>query len=408
MTIEKNEYIMKLVQHKNSNKQIYLDYAAATPVDSRVLKAMSVFFNDKYGNPSAIYEQGLIAKTAVEESRKSVAKILGTVPGTVCFTSGGTESNNLAIFGALDGLTPGHIITTPIEHPSVLEPIIKLKKQGLKGKYWNVSYLNVGSNGLVNADDVIKLIRPNTKLISIMYANNEMGSVQPIAEIGKLLVRYRKANKTVYPYFHTDACQAAGFLDLNVERLHVDLLTINGGKIYGPKGSGLLYVRRGVKIDPQILGGKQEHNLRAGTENVPGIAGLSLALKLAQESRVAVSFKLENLSKYFLAKLGESIPSVRLNGPAIGENRLPNNINLLIPEIESEKLLIYLDAAGIACSVGSACAAEDGGASHVLEGIGLSKREAEHSIRFSLGKFTTKQELDFTVKTIKNILNLIK
>ncbi len=391
-------------------KTIYLDHAATTPVDPRVFQAMRPFFIEKFGNPSSLYTAGMEANGAVNDSRRKIAEILHAMPDNIIFTSGGTESDNLAIFGVARSNPPSqggtrgvlakrHIITTQIEHHAILSPLHALEQQG-----WSITYLPVDKAGLVNPNDVIQAIRPQTVLISIMYANNEIGTVEPIAEIGKQLLHYRKENKTVYPYFHTDACQATGLLDLDVEKLHVDLMTINGSKIYGPKGIGALYVRRGVKIEPIIYGGQQERHVRAGTENVPGIVGLGKALELVQKNKDKESARLKKLAEYFINKL-KLIPDCKLNGPELENNRLVNNVSVTFNGVEGEALVIYLNEKGIMCSTGSACNNNVSERSHVLKAIGLPEKEAASTIRFSMGQTTAKTDLDYTVKCLLEIIN---
>jgi len=385
-------------------KKVYLDHAATTPVDKVVLRTMQPFFTQEFGNPTSLYTAGTKSRNAVEKARKKIAEILHAQPDTIVFTGSGTESDNLAILGTLEAaLLKGHIITTAIEHHAVLSPIKKLENYG-----WSVTYLPVNKDGKVNPSDVMKAIRPDTQLISIMYANNEIGTIEPVAEIGRQLIRYRKEKGSVYPYFHTDACQAAGYLPLDVEKLHVDLMTINGSKVYGPKGVGVLYVRRGIKLAPQIVGGGQESGLRSGTENVPVIVGLSTALELVNKLKEKESKRLRTLSLQFKKALQKLVPAAIFNGAEIGEDRLPNNLNFTLPGIDGEALLIYLDAQGVACSVGSACAAEEGGPSHVLSAIGVEQGNVQSSVRFSLGKTTTKDDIAYTINVLKKVLPLLQ
>ena len=365
-------------------KEIYLDHAATTYMDKRVLAAIQPYFSKIYGNPSSLYREGQKANGVLNDSRRAVAKVLGALPENIIFTGSGTESDNLAIYGIAQAHKQHgkHIVSIAIEHHAVLHPLEDLKKQG-----WEITYVRVSDRGVVNVEDVIKAIRPDTVLISIMYANNEMGAVQPIAEIGKKLLTYRKENKTVYPFFHTDACQAAGYLDLDVEKLHVDLMTINGSKIYGPKGVGALYVRRGATLKPLISGGDQERKLRAGTENIPGIVGLAKALELVQASKEKETKRLGGLVKYLWDRIQKEIPNVKLNGPEIGPERLVNNLNVSFLGVEGEALLLYLDEYGIMCSTGSACAAQSIEPSHVLKALGVSYEYARGSLRFTFGQW---------------------
>lgn len=382
-------------------KNIYLDHAATTYLDDKVFSAMKPYFNKIYGNPSSLHHEGLKANGALNDSRRTTSKLIGALPENIIFTGSGTESDNMAIYGIAKAHEQHgkHIISTPIEHHAVLHPLEDLKKQG-----WEVTYVKVDEKGLVDIDDIVKAIRPDTVLISVMYANNEMGAVEPVAEIGRKLLQYRKDNKTIYPFFHTDACQAAGYLDLDVEKLHVDLMTINGSKIYGPKGVGMLYVRRGVALKPLITGGDQERKLRAGTENIPGIVGLAKALELAQVNKDKESKRLEGLVKYLWEKIQKEIPKVRLNGPEIGSQRLANNLNVSFEGMEGEALLLYLDEYGIMCSTGSACASGSLDQSHVLKAMGKSYENSRGSIRFTFGHSNTKADIDYLMKYLPLII----
>jgi len=386
-------------------KEIYLDHAATTYTDPQVLKVMLPFFTQKYGNPSSLYHKGIEAKKVLSDARHSVAKVIGGLAENIVFTAGGSESDNLAIFGIAKAheARGKHIITTAIEHHAVLRPIQNLEKQG-----FDVTYLPVDNSGLINLQTLKKAIRPDTILISIMYANNEVGAIEPISEIGKEILKYRKENNTAYPYFHTDACQAAEYLPLDVEKLHVDLMTINGSKIYGPKGSGILYVRRGVNIKPMILGGGQERHLRAGTENIPGIVGFAKALEIAVKNSSKESGRLTKLSAYFLTELENKIPKIKLNGPVLGQHHLSNNLNIAFDGIEGEALLLYLDEYGIMCASGSACTSESVEPSHVLLAMGLSPKSAQSSIRFTLGRDTTKTEIDYVMKYLPPIIQELR
>lgn len=407
-------------------KQIYFDHAATTYMDPRVVLAMQPYFSKTYGNPSSLYSEGVKASVALNNSRRAIAKILGALPENIIFTGSGTESDNLAIYGiarahqqhgkpvshsaaqpfgsaAPSNSAGKHIISSPIEHHAVLHPLEDLKKQG-----WEITYVKVDDKGVVNVEDVIKAIRPDTVLISIMYANNEMGAIEPIAEIGRKLLQYRKENNTIYPFFHTDACQAAGYLDLDVEKLHVDLMTINAGKIYGPKGVGALYTRRGVTLKPLILGGEQERNLRAGTENIAGIVGFAKALELAQANKIKEAKRLSDLVKYFWEKLQKQITGVKLNGPEIGSQRLANNLNVSFGNVEGEALLLYLDEYGIMCSTGSACTVKSLNQSHVLKAMGVAENISRGSLRFTFGHANTKKDIDYIMKYLPLIVNQIR
>jgi len=386
-------------------REVYFDHAATTYMDPAVLKAMQPYFSDEFGNPSSLYHKGREANGVVNDARRNIALVLHALPENIIFTSGGTESDNLAIYGiARAHANKGkHIITTKIEHHAVLYPLDDLQKQG-----WDITYINVDKHGLVDAQDVIQAIRPDTVLITIMYANNEIGTIEPIAEIGRELLRYRKANGTAFPYFHTDACQAAGYLDLDVEKLHVDLMTINGSKIYGPKGVGMLYVRRGVKLSPILLGGSQEKKMRAGTENVPGIVGLAKALELAQKKSEVEVKRLRHLTNYLWKNIEEKIDGLKLNGPEVGDLRLPNNLNVTFMNVEGEAMLLYLDEYGIMASTGSACTADSLDPSHVLMAIGLPYEYAHGSLRFTLGHSNDQGDIDYMMKYLPAIVEQLR
>jgi cysteine desulfurase len=388
-----------------AKKLIYLDHAATTPLDEEVFLAMKPYFIKNFGNPSSLYKLGVEAHKAVEESRKKIASVLHALPDNIIFTSGGTESANTALLGIARAHKKlgKHIITTVIEHHAVLNAVHELEKEGFE-----VTYLPVDRMGLITASEVIKALRSDTILISVMHANNEIGTIEPIAEIGREILKYRKKNNSPYPYFHTDACQAAGYLDLDVEKLHVDLMTLNASKIYGPKGVGLLYIRRGVKIGPLLFGGSQEQYRRAGTENVPGIVGFAKALELVSKNKDKEDKRLHKLTEYFWNKLHKIIPSTILNGAEAGESRLTNNLNITFPGFDGETLVLYLDAEGIACSTGSACTTTSTDSSHVLKAIGLDDAAAKSSLRFTLGKVTTKTDIDYTIKILHRLTKVLK
>ncbi|MBI4691999.1 MAG: cysteine desulfurase [Candidatus Terrybacteria bacterium] len=381
-------------------KRIYMDHAATTYLDSRVKKAMEDFWFKKFGNPSSLYKEGREAKKAINSARQEIAEIINAKPEEIIFTSGGTESNNLAIFGVSKGspwnprTTLGHIITTKFEHHSVLNPIKFLEKQGYK-----ITWLEVGKEGIVNPNDVKKALRPETVLVSIMYANNEIGTIQPIAEIGKILKKHPVI-------FHTDACQSAGYLDLNVDKLGVDLMTVNGSKMYGPKGIGFLYVRKGVKLAPLMHGGEQERKMRPGTENVPAIVGLASAFKMAQKEKNKEKRRLTGLRDYFIKRLTTEIPKVFLNGHP--SRRLPNNINVSILGVEGEAVVLYLDEAGVSCSTGSACSSESLEPSHVIMALGRPYEYGHGSLRFSLGRRNTKKDIDYVMKVLTTIVKKLR
>ena len=396
-----------------------MDYAAATPVDSRVVTIMEKYQSQEFGNPSSIHSLGLLARRAVEDSRKKVAAVLNCRPGEIIFTSGGTEGDNLAIFGLAKNrklLFPltvnkgdsfqkqlpvfGHIITTEIEHHAILSPCRALETEGFE-----VTYLPVSPDGFVDPDDVKKAIRPDTFLVSIMYANNEIGTIQPISEIAKVIRRLRTS--THYPLFHIDACQAPGALPLNVAKLGVDLMTISGAKIYGPKGVGVLYIKEGTQICPITFGGGQERGFRSGTENVSAIIGMAEALVLVEKGREKESFRLTQLRNYFAASIVKGIPGSEINGyldTKCPSKRLPNNLNIFIPGIDNEQLVIELDAVDVAVSMGSACDSNETTGSHVIFALYHDPKRNKGSIRFTLGKSTTKKDVDYVLKNLPEIV----
>ncbi len=386
-------------------RKVYLDHAATTPTDPAVVAAMQPYFGEIFGNASSLYSAGQAAHKTLSECRKKVAELLGTESDTIIFTGGGSESDNLAIYGlARAHASHGkHLISVAIEHHAVLYPLEDLAAEGFE-----VTYITLDSTGKVNPADVIKAIRPDTVLVTIMYANNEIGTIEPIAEIGKELLKYRREHKTAYPYFHTDACQATGYLDLNVERLHVDLMTINGSKMYGPKGVGALYIRRGTIIKPIMRGGSQESKLRPGTENTSGIVGLTKALELAQAEKEVETNRVRSLSHYFWNELQKRVPNISLHGPEIGENRLPNNLNIAFHGLSAEALLLYLDSIGIMCSAGSACTARSTSVSHVLKAIGVGDTECEAALRFSLGHLTQKEDIDYVLEHLPPMVEMLR
>jgi len=386
---------------------IYLDHAATTYVDEKVKEVMDPFFVDRFANPSGLYAIGREVNGALNDARRRVAEILGTLPDTIIFTGGGTESDNLAIFGVAHKYNNKgkHLITTKIEHHAVLHSFEQLEKEGFE-----ITYLNVDKNGKVDIKEFNNALREDTILVSIMYANNEIGTIEPIADIGREILKWRKQHATKFPFFHSDACQAAGALELDVKKLHVDLMTINGSKIYGPKGVGVLYKARNVELQPLIFGGGQEMRLRSGTENVPGIVGLAKALELVQEGREKENKKLIDLRNYFWEQIQEKISKVRLNGPKLSKelDRLPNNLNISILDIEGEALLLYLDEYGIVCSTGSACTSHSLNPSHVLLAIGLPYEYAHGSLRFTFGKRTMKEDIDYVMEYLPGIVEKLR
>jgi cysteine desulfurase len=377
---------------------VYMDHAATTPLDPRVRAAMEPFWGSNFGNPSALYRHGREAKRALDDARARVATILGAAPTDIIFTGSGTESDNHAIFGiarAARRLKKGnHVITTAIEHHAVLTAVEALEKEGFE-----TTVLPVDEFGLVTPEQLAAAIKPTTVLVSIMYANNEVGTIMPIAELAAVA----KAKRVT---FHTDACQAAGAAPLNVKELGVDALTINGSKIYGPKGVGVLYVRRGLPLEPLIHGGAQESSRRAGTENLANIVGFATALEIAETQRAAESARLVPLRDYFITELLARVPKSRLNGHPT--QRLPNNVHISILDIEGEALLLYLDEFGISAATGSACDSQTLDPSHVVVALGLPYEFAHGSLRFTLGRTTTKQQIDYVLEHLPKIVEVLR
>lgn len=390
-----------------SKHKIYLDYAATTPLDGAVLTKMLPYLKDKYGNPSSVHRFGQEAQTAIENARDQVAKFLNCKPSEIVFTGSASESDNLAIRGLIPSSASGqvHIITTKIEHKAVLETCKDLETEKVKA-----IYLPVGLDGIINLNDLEAKITPETDLISIMYVNNEMGAIQPIEEIGKLIAKINK-NKEHKIYFHTDAAQAINWLSCDVQKLGVDLLTLSGHKIYGPKGVGVLYIREGTPIKPIITGGSHEWGLRAGTENVAGIVGLGQAIENIK------TFQASNIKhlKHLRSKLIKGVLKIsgsKLNGPAsakasAGESA-PHIANFSFLGVEGESLVISLNEEGIAVSTGSACTSTALMPSHVLMAMGLSELESHSSLRVGLGKQTTEQEINYFLKVLPNVINRLR
>ncbi|MEK7537077.1 MAG: cysteine desulfurase family protein [Patescibacteria group bacterium] len=394
-------------------REIYLDTAATTPCDPRVLKAMAPFWSKIYGNPSSFNDSGRKAREAVEQSRKRIARILGAKNQEIIFTSSATEASNFAVFGVANASQKSqipnpkipkskyHIITTKIEHRSVFEPIKKLGESGFE-----ITYLEVNKEGLISLEEFKEALRPETFLVSIIYVNNEIGSVQPIKKIGKIIKEFKKVSGPLY--FHIDASQASAYLDINVNNLEVDLMTISSHKIYGPKGIAALYVRRGTEIKPLIYGGGQEWGLRSSTEAVPLIVGFAKAIEISNRLKLISNKKEEKLKQYFVNGLRKTIPGIKINGPENLKDRVPHIINTTFPGIENEQLLLQLDKYGIRASAGSACTSRGIEPSHVLLAMGLSKKEARSSIRFSLGRKISKTDLDYVLKILPKVVNIIK
>ncbi|HEY4512457.1 MAG TPA: cysteine desulfurase family protein [Candidatus Paceibacterota bacterium] len=390
--------------------RVYLDYASATPVDPKVLKVMRET-SATFANPASLFEEGRKAKEILDNARKTVAGVLRASPTEIVFTSGGTEANNLAIFGVVEYFSKinqnkkPHIIVSSIEHSSVLEAIKKIEKNGAE-----VSLIKPDSNGAVDPKKVRDALKKNTALVSVMYANNEIGTIEPIKEITKVIRRFKKAKScqlktksypSSFPIFHTDAAQAANYLSLDVFKLGVDLMTLDGSKIYGPKGVGALFVKRNISIIPQIVGGGQENNLRSGTENLSVIAGFAKALVIVEKTKAKESKRLETLRDYFVGKLSK-LPKASING-SLG-NRLPNNVSVCVENLDAEFAVFQLDQRGIAVSSASTCMnLKEDSYSYVIEEIGKAGC-SRSSLRFSLGRGTSKKDIDHCLKALFQIL----
>ena len=378
------------------SKCIYMDNAATTQVYPEVFDAMKPYFTEFYGNPSSIYSFAGNSKKAVEDARKTIADFLGARTEEIYFTGGGSESDNWALKATADAYANKgkHIITTKIEHHAILHTCEYLEKKGFE-----VTYLDVDENGFVNPADVEKAIRPDTILVSIMTANNEIGTIEPIAEIGKIA-------KDHGVLFHTDAVQAFGHIPMNVDEMNIDMLSASGHKINGPKGIGIMYIRKGVKIGSFVHGGAQERQRRAGTHNVPGIVGIGKAVELARDNMKERMEYETKLRDHLISRVMEEIPYAKLNGDKV--KRLPNNVNVCFRFIEGESMLILLDQNGVCGSSGSACTSGSLDPSHVLLAIGLPHEIAHGSLRLTLSEKNTMEEVDFTVDKLKGIIERLR
>jgi len=377
----------------------YLDYAATTPCDPKVAKAMSGFLKKDFGNPSSIHNFGQKASMAIGGARQLAAEFLGCESEEIVFTGSATEADNLAIFGVVKAtkVAQPHLITSQIEHPAVLESCRELERRGVQ-----VTYLPVGKDGVVEVAELKKALKSNTVLVSVMYANNEVGTIQPIAEIAEVI---KKTNpKTL---FHTDAVQAANFLDCDVKKLGADLLTLSGHKIYGPKGVGALYIKKGTPIEPIIYGGGHERGLRSGTENVAGIVGLGQAIKEIQNPKSKIqNIRIRQFRDKLIKTILKIIPASRLNGSLA--QRLPNNVNISFDGAEGEAIVVALDQKGIAASTGSACSSGSLEPSHVLLALGLSEEVAHGSLRLTLGKYNTAKDVEKVIKVLPIVIQKLR
>ena len=377
-------------------KKVYLDNAATTRVKDEVIEEMNKYYGELYGNPSSIYNFGQLSKKAVESSREKVARLINSKPGEIYFTGGGSEADNWAVKGILSANEKkgNHIITTKIEHHAILHTCEYLEKKGVE-----VTYLDVDEDGLIDLEQLENSIKDNTLLITVMFANNEIGTIQPIKEIGDIAKKHDV-------YFHTDAVQAVGNEKIDVEEMNIDLLSLSAHKIHGPKGVGALYIKKGTKIHNLIHGGAQEKKLRAGTENVPGIIGLGKAADIAYNNFDQKKEKLTRLRDRLIEKIEKEIPNARLNGHR--EKRLPGNVNFAFKYIEGESLLLYLDMEGISASSGSACTSGALDPSHVLMSIGLPHEIAHGSLRLSLSDYNTVEDVDYTVEKLITVVKRLR
>jgi cysteine desulfurase len=377
-------------------RQVYLDYSATTPVKKEVLDEMLPYFSEKFGNPSSLYGIGLSAKSDLNQARAKLAKLIGADEREIYFTSCGTEADNWAVIGTAKAKKAkgNHIITSKIEHHALLHTCQTLEKEGFE-----VTYLDIDSSGRISLDELEKAITDQTILISIMYANNEIGTIQPVAEIAEIAKKHNI-------WFHTDAVQALGNVPIDVKALGVDMLSMSAHKIYGPKGVGALYIRKGVVIPSFMNGGAQENKRRAGTENMPGIVGFGKAAELAGAALEHHIKQVSELRDYFKEQILSKIPEIEINGTM--EHRLPGNINFIFNYIEGESLLLLMDAKGICASTGSACSSASLTPSHVLKALNLPYEKMHSSIRFTIGDFTTKEDLDYSVTEIVQIVDRLR
>ncbi len=377
-------------------RKVYLDYSATTPTDPRVVEEMIPYFTEHFGNPSSIYSTGLEAKDAIEHAREQVAHLINAEPKELIFTSGGTESDNWALIATAHRLQHKgkHIITSAIEHHAILHSCEYLAKEG-----FDITYVGVDHDGLVDPAEVEAAIRPDTILISIMYVNNEVGSVQPITEIGAIAKKHGVL-------FHTDAVQALGNVPIDVKTMNIDMMSMSSHKIYGPKGIGAIYVRSGVNLPTYIHGGAQERKKRAGTENVPGIVGFGKAAELACQNFNTHVAHVSKLRDHFIDRVLNEIPYTYFNGSK--DHRHPGNANITFEYVEGESILLYLDFAGVSCSSGSACSSRSLQPSHVLTAMGIPVELIHGSIRFTFGNPTTMEDVDYTVDKLKGIIEKLR
>lgn len=383
---------------------LYLDNASATPVDPLVLETFYTIQKTCFANPGSIHRLGIEAKKHIDNARKKVATALQARPEEIVFTSSATEANNLCVYGVIerakkDGIGMPHVITTSIEHVSILEPLRQLENQ----KNITLTVVPVGSEGIVEIKSIREALTSETVLVSVIHANNEVGTIQPVREIGKMIEKYREAHKSKYPYFHTDSCQAVNYIDVRPEAFRIDLCTLNSSKIYAPRGAGILYVGKRVKIDPRIIGGDQEHGLRAGTENTAAIIACGEAIEKTVAIREGESKRVYELQKYVFEKLRKIIPNIKVWGSEKGDERLPNNINISVPGVFSEEFVVGLDMKKIAISSKSACGMNSDEGSYIIRALGGTEQESKEAIRISMGRSTTKEGIDRLVEEVKKI-----
>ena len=390
--------MLKKNLYSKNKENLYFDYASTTPVDPRVLKTMLPYFNDKFGNCASLHSFGVEALETLKQSRKTIAKSLNAKPQEIIFTGSATESNNLTLKGIAFAKKKGHIIISSIEHACITETAKWLAKNPCLSadRGFKITIIPVDKNGIVNPNDVKKAIKKDTILVSIIHANNEIGTIQPIAEIGKIC-RQKKI------LFHTDAAQSFGEIPIDIKKMNIDLLTASSHKMYGPKGAALLYVKNGVKIQPILHGGEQEFSLRSSTVNIPAIVGFSKAVEICQKEMGKESNRQTKLRDKIIKKILKTIPRSYLNGDA--KNRLPNNINVRFDAVEGESITARLNQLGIAVSTASACASPKFEPSHVLLACGLKPEQAHSAIRITLGRFTKEKDINYLIKSLKKVVS---
>lgn len=387
-------------------KRIFLDHAATTPLEKDVKKVMDMYATKHFGNPSSLHKEGVIGREGVEAARVEAARFLGALPEEIIFTGGGTEANNMGILGVFEGLSQNgvslrecHAVTSVIEHSSVLRVFQALERKGL-----SVTYVGVNSGGTISCKEIKESLRENTKLVSIMHANNEIGTIEPIHEITKTVRHFKGKSESIYPLVHTDACQTLNCSSQSVRALGVDMLSASAQKIYGPKGVGILYVKKGTPIAPVFYGGGQERGLRPGTENVAGIVGFARALSITEKLREKECLRLAKLRAYFLVRLKTLFPKCIINGDT--KEQLPHIVNVSFPSTDQEELVLRLDAKGVAIAARSACGEKDEDVSYCVQALGKG-HYPESAVRFSMGRSTGKQDIDYTIRALKEIFSTI-